>query len=77
MKMEMCRPWKKEVTMAEVILHYAYRMDHFTVKRSIVSGDLEGRFMRKIMEDYGQAIIYAVLGSGCIGVLWYLLGYVR
>lgn len=50
--------------------------DHFTEKRSIVSGDLEGRFMRKIIEDYGQAIIYAVLGSGCIGVLWYLLGYI-
>ena len=50
--------------------------DHFTVKRSIVSGDLEGRFMRKMMEDYGQAIIYAVLGSGCIGVLWYLLGQI-
>lgn len=70
-------PVEKEVTMAEVILHYAYRMGPFHSKTEHSIRGFGSRFMRKIMEDYGQAIIYAVLGSGCIGVLWYLLGYVR
>lgn len=43
---------------------------------NIASVDLGGNDMRKVMEDYGQAVIYAVLGSGCIGVLWYLLGHI-
>lgn len=29
--------------------------------------------MKQLMEDYGPAILYAVAGSGLLGVLWFVL----
>lgn len=31
--------------------------------------------MKQIMEDYGQAIIYAVVGNALIGMLWLGITY--
>lgn len=45
------------------------------MRRRIVSADMRGDRVKQIMEDYGQAILYAVVGNVLLGAVCLLIGY--